>query len=190
MPALVSSGRCGDKMRKSRFVRPVQSRDAEKASVKEALWFDLRAAETSDDASLADWRVTGLDHFALLLGVTHLLITGTCMLLSSSLTYDGWFDNPLIPSSLVVALDSAAIAALLTRHRYNIAPHAIVRGLCLYLVLVGVLWTWFGHAVADDAFVTPIAAAAIAMSAGIVVGAIGTINSPPLALTNTIVSAF
>ena len=64
-------------MRKSRFVRPVHSREAEKASVKEALWFDLRVAETSDDASLADWRVAGLDHFALLLGVTHLLITAT-----------------------------------------------------------------------------------------------------------------
>ena len=48
-------------MRRSRFVNPVQPRENEKASIREALWFDLRSPETSDDATLSDWRVAGLD---------------------------------------------------------------------------------------------------------------------------------
>ena len=177
-------------MRRSRFVRAIRPKEAEKASIKEALWFDLRAAETTDDASLSDWRVTGLEHFAVLLGVTHLLITATCLLLSSSLFSGGWLQNPLVPAALVLVLDAGAAAALFMRNRVDLAPHTIVRGLCLYLVVGGVLWTWFGHAVADDVFLIPIAAAPIAMSAGIAMGAIVTINAPPLALTNAVVSAF
>ena len=177
-------------MRRSRFVRPIQPQEAEKASIKEALWFDLRGAETVDDASLSHWRVTGLENFALLLGVTHLLITATCLSMSSSLFSGGWTHNPLIPAALVLVLDVCAAAALYMRNRVDLAPHAIVRGLCLYLVVVGGLWTWFGYAVADDVFLIPIAAAPIAMSAGIAMGAVVTINSPPLALTNAVVSAF
>jgi len=176
-------------MRRSRFVKPIQPRENEKASIREALWFDLRSPDTNDDATLSDWRVAGLDHVAVLLGITHLLITGTCVLLSASLSYESLFDNPLIPSALVIALDIGVAAALLTRDRFNLAPHAVVRALCVYLALSGVLWTWFGYAVADDLFTTPIAAAPIAMTAGIVMGAIVSINSPPLAVVNTLVAA-
>ena len=49
----------------------------------------------------------------------------------------------------------------------SLAPHTAFRFLCVYLAAAGLLWTWFGHTVADDAFVTPIAAAPIAMAAGI-----------------------
>ena len=49
-----SPRRCGDEMRRSRFVNPVQPKENEKASISEALWFDLRSSETSDDATLAD----------------------------------------------------------------------------------------------------------------------------------------
>jgi GGDEF domain-containing protein len=177
-------------MRKSRFVSSVPPREAEKATIKEALWFDLRAAETTDDSSLSDWRVTGLENCALLLGITHLLITTTCLLLSSNLLSGGLAQSPLLPTFLVLAVDAVASVALLMRNRFDLAPHTIVRGLCLYLVVSGALWTWFGYTVAGGEFVVPITAGAIAMSAGIGVGAIVSINSPPLALTNTIVSAF
>ena len=176
-------------MRKSRFARPVQSGKPEKASIRESLWFDLRAPDTTDDASLSDWRVAGLDHVAVLLGVTHLLITATCILLSPTLVFESLRDNPLIPSSLIIALDIAVAAALLMRDRFNLAPHTVVRCLCAYLAITGVLWTWFGYAVADDPFTTPIAAGPIAMTAGIAMGAIVSINSPPLAVVNLLVAA-
>ena len=65
----------------------------------------------------------------------------------------------------------------------------MVRGLCLYLIAAGLLWTWFGQAVADDAFSAPIAATQIVMCAGIAMGAVVSISSPPLALVNTITAA-
>ena len=176
-------------MRKSRFVSRVQPRESEKASIREALWFDLRSHETSDDATLADWRVAGLEHFAVLLGITHVLITATCILLSPTLVFDSLADNPLIPSALVIALDVAVAIALLTRNKFNLAPHALVRSLCAYLAVSGVLWTWFGYTVADDPYIVPLAAAPIAMTAGIAMGAIVSINSPPLAVVNTLVAA-
>ncbi|HET6941720.1 MAG TPA: hypothetical protein VFH89_06130, partial [Sphingomicrobium sp.] len=70
-------------MRKARFARAVEKFGAEttKVSIREALWFGLRAPETSDEASLSDWRVTGLDLIPVLLGVTHALITGAFLFL-------------------------------------------------------------------------------------------------------------
>ena len=177
-------------MRRSRFVKPVHQQGHEKASISEALWFDLRAPETSDDASLADWRVAAIDHMAVLLGVTHLLIAATCLFLSRHSSFNGLADNPYVVTALILAVDSIAATALLMRDRFNLAPHLMVRGLCLYLIAAGALWTWFGQVVSDDAFTIPIAAAPIALSAGIAMGAIVSISAPPLALVNMIMSAF
>ncbi|HJR83581.1 MAG TPA: EAL domain-containing protein, partial [Sphingomicrobium sp.] len=78
---------------------------------------------------------------------------------------------------------------LITRERFEIATQTMVRGLCIYLVVVGLLWSWFGQTVADDAFASQISATQVIMCAGIGIGAIVSIGSPPLALINTIVSA-
>ena len=59
-------------MRKARFAGAVEASDdlRDRSSVREALWFDLRAHESSDEESLSDWRVAGLDHVPILLGIT------------------------------------------------------------------------------------------------------------------------
>ena len=176
-------------MRRSRFVSSVQPAETAKLSIWEALWFDLRAPETGDDVALSEWRIGGLDHVAFLLGVMHLLIAATSVFLSTRLSYSNWLDNPLIPSGLVIMLDVMAAAALLTRNRFDLAPHTIVRCLCIYIALVGLAWTWFGHAIADDQYVSPLPAGPIALCAGIAMGTIVSINSPPLAVVNAIVSA-
>jgi diguanylate cyclase (GGDEF)-like protein len=179
-------------MRRARFVGAVEASEdsRDRSSVREALWFDLRAHESNDEESLSDWRVAGLDHVPILLGITHLLITiATVIFLAEFPTFVS-LDNPLIPSVLTLVLDAAAAAFMLVRHRYNVAPHMIVRGLCLYLTAVGLLWTWFGETVADDVFVVAISAAQVAMVGGVVMGAIASISSPPLALVNTVVAAF
>jgi len=177
-------------MRKSRFAKSVQPVETEKTSIREALWFDVRSPDTSDDATLADWRVSGLDQVAVLLGVAHLLITAACVLFSPSLTYGSLADNPLVSSGLIIALDIVVAAVLLTRDRFNFAPHSVVRALCAYLAVSGLLWTWFGYTVADDPFTQPIAATPFAMTTGIAMGAIVSINSPPLAVVNMFVAAF
>jgi len=178
-------------MRRSRFAKPIEASDTivERASVRDALWFDLHSPDTSDEASLADWRVAGLEHIALLLGFTHALITSAYVMLTPSIQTCLCTDNPLIPSLATIGLDIAAAVGIMVRKRFDFAPHTVVRSLCAYLAVSGLLWTWFGQSVRDDAFVTPIAASQIVMCSGIAMGAIVSVSSPPLALVNTIVSA-
>jgi diguanylate cyclase (GGDEF)-like protein len=160
----------------------------EKVSIAEALLFDLRRPESSDEASLSEWRIAIVTHVALLLGVTHVLITAACVAMFTSRGTGLSMDNPLIPASLVIAVDAAAATALVYRQRLNLHPHTVVRSLCGYLGIVGLLWAWFGQAVADDTFVTPMAAAPIAMAAGIAMGAVVSVQSPPLIIMNMVMS--
>ena len=156
--------------------------------MREAMRFDLRHPESSDERSLSEWRVAGLDYMAILLGFTHLLFTAAYLVLTSSIPIRFGFDNPLIPSVLTLAVDGAACAALLGRRRFNFPSHVVVRSLCVYIALSGLLWTWFGQTVQDDAFVMPVSAAQIILSAGISIGTVVSISSPPLALVNAAVS--
>jgi diguanylate cyclase (GGDEF)-like protein len=179
-------------MRRTRFARAVEQAGAtpEKVSIAEALWFDLHRPESSDEASLSEWRLAIVAHVALLLGVTHVLIAGACLAMFASHGTGFSTNNPLIPASLVIALDAAAATALLLRKRLNFAAHTVVRSLCVYLGTVGLLWAWFSQAVADDTFVTSLAAAPIAMAAGIAMGAIASVQSPPLTIMNMVTSVF
>src|SRR6476469_5560658 len=114
-------------MRRSRFAKTTETADTarERASIRETLWFDIHSTENSGEASLAEWRVAGLDHIALLMGFTHILMTVGYVLLSSTLQFCFCFDNPLIPSTLVIALDAVAAAALIMRKRWDIAAHTM-----------------------------------------------------------------
>ena len=176
-------------MRRARFAKATEVREVrERASIQDALFFDVARPESSAEDSLCEWRVAGLEHAPLILGITHLLIALTCLVLSKTLTYSSMVDNPTIPACLVIVVDALVAAVLFARARLNIHPHTAIRVLGIYLAAAGMLWTWFGYTVADDAFVTPIAAAPIAMCAGIAIGTIVSISSPPLVLVNTIVS--
>jgi len=178
-------------MRRSRFANEIEASSSvsERPSIRDTLWFDVRNPEHSDEVELAEWRVAGLDHIALLMGFTHLLVTIGYLTLSRSLQWCFCFDNPSIPASLVLFVDTVAAVALITRERFNIGSHTMVRGLCCYMFVAGMLWTWFGLTVADDAFAAQISATQVVMCAGIGIGAIVSISSPPLALVNTIMSA-
>ena len=176
-------------MRRSRFAKAANSGEIrETASLGDALWFDVTRPETSGEESLSEWRLAGLQHAPLLLGATHLLVAATCVALAASRQHHSFSDNPLIPGTLVIALDGVAAALLFTRARFNVSPHTVIRALGVYLVLAGMLWTWFGLTVADDQFVTPIAAAPIALATGIAMRTIVSMNSPPLAILNMAVS--
>jgi diguanylate cyclase (GGDEF)-like protein len=76
----------------------------------------------------------------------------------------------------------------MAKERFEFGPHAAFRFLCIYLAAAGLLWTWFGYTVSDDKFVTPLAAAPVAMAAGIAMRTVVAISSPPLVLVNLIVS--
>jgi len=178
-------------MRRSRYTGAIETAEPadERASIREAFWFDLHAPDSPDEVSLADWRVAGLDNIALLLGFTHLLVIAGYVFLSTKIPLCACTDNPLIPSLLALGLDAVAAFALIKRHKYKFSAHTVVRGLCGYLALSGLLWMWFGQSVADDLFLIQIAPSQIVLCAGIAIGAIVSIGSPPLAIVNGAVSS-
>src|SRR5215213_6318686 len=176
-------------MRRSRFAKAIEvTEPRERASIRDAIDFDVASHETSDEESLCEWRLTAMQHAPIVLGVTHFLIALGSVLLSSSRSYSSVSDNPLVSAALVLALDGAMAALMLKRRTLNLAPHSVFRTLCAYMALNGMLWTWFGYALADDTFITPIAAAPIAMTAGIAMRAVVAVNSPPLAIVNLLIS--
>src|SRR4051794_28817681 len=177
-------------MRRARFAIAFETNDEllARSSVRDALSFDLHSPDSSDELSLAEWRVAGLDLIAILLGFTHLIFLVAYVLLASKVPIAPTLDNPLLPSVLAIALDCAAGAAMVMRRRIDVAPHSVIRALCVYVALSGLLWTWFGRTVQDDVFVVPIAAAQIILCAGISMGTIVSISSPPLAVVNAIVA--
>src|SRR5690349_11678562 len=154
-------------MRRSRFAGAVELAEVrERASITDALRFDVTNPDTSDEEALCEWRLAGMQHAPLILGITHLLITIAYVLLTHKLKFCACFANPLIPALLAIIVDGVVAAVLITHTRISLPPHNVFRLLCAYLGISGALWTWFGSALADDAFVTPIAAAPIAMAAG------------------------
>jgi hypothetical protein len=98
---------------RTRFAKAVNPsfETPERASIREALWFDIESAETSDDQSLSDSRVASLDHTAILLGATHLLLGISCFLRHPDLLEVSILSNPVIPLGLILALDALAALA-------------------------------------------------------------------------------
>ena len=177
-------------MRRSRFAKSAEANDggSARASVRDAFWFDVRIPDTSDERSLADWRLAGLDLIAVLMGFTHLIFGASYLILAARLPGAFNFDNPLIPLTLVIAVDGAACAGMMLRPRFDLPSHHVVRALCAYVALSGLLWTWFGDTVLDDQFVVPIAGAQIILCVGISMGTIVSISSPPIAAVNAVVA--
>ena len=62
-------------MRRARFAGAVEipGDSRARASVREALWFDILSPESPDEESLAAQRITPLDYSAIVLGITHLI---------------------------------------------------------------------------------------------------------------------
>ncbi len=176
-------------MTRARFAKAVgQTNDApERASVREALWFDIEGAETSDDDSLSESRVVKFDHTALLFAASHLLLGLTCLVRHPSLLFSPLVSNPLVPFLLILFLDGLAAFALKHRHRLELAPHTVARAMCIYLASVGIAWTVFGLDVMQN--VTDVGlVAASSISAGIAIGALVSMISPPLAVVNAFVA--
>ncbi|MEO7277201.1 MAG: EAL domain-containing protein [Sphingomicrobium sp.] len=175
-------------MRRSRFATSVDREDiSQRLSIGDSLTFDIKVPDTDREETLCEWRASSLEHAPMLLGATHLLIAGTCMVLSRTPAVQ-ILDNPFIPAAFSLILDAAATTLTFARKRFGVAPHTLVRMIGIYLALSAGLWTWFGLTVADDVFAVPISAAPIAMISGIAMGTIVSLGSPPLALVNLITS--
>ncbi len=176
-------------MSRTRFAKAVSHslETPERASVREALWFDIETAETSGDESLSDSRVAAFDHTALLLGATHFLIGITTFVRHPYLTGIGSLLNPLLPFGLLLILDVVAALGLKWRQELELAPHTVSRAMCIYIAAIGVLWTFFGLAVLVNIH-GPGPVASVSICAGIAMAAVVSMTSPPLAVVNAFVA--
>ncbi|HEU0310340.1 MAG TPA: EAL domain-containing protein, partial [Sphingomicrobium sp.] len=160
----------------------------DRASAKDALTFDLRAPDTSDDESLASQRVAMFELAPALLGATHLVWGLSCLLLHPAAALHPLASNPIIPVLAVLVLDAIAFAGMWYRDRFGISPQTVSRALCLYIGLSGALWMAYGLTLSDNHDMAGTGFIALAFGAGLGAATIVSISSPPVAIVNALVA--
>jgi len=177
-------------MRRTRFAGAVEitGEVRERASIGEALWFDILSPDTPDEHSLAAWRVAPLDYSALMLGITHVIATVALLALHPQQSLTLSFTNPVILMTLLLGIDLAAIVGLRWRNRLGLTPHTVIRALAAYLASAGTLWILFGLAVTSQSHAGHTSLTVLLMGAGITMAAMVAVNSPSLAIVNSVVT--
>ena len=177
-------------MRRTRFAGAVEltGEVRERASIGEALWFDILTPDEPDAHSLSAWRVAPLDHSALMLGITHLIAAVALLVLHPVQSLSLSFADPVLPMALLLAIDLAAMVGLRWRNRLGLAPHTVIRALAAYLAAAGMLWILFGLAVTSQSLAGQASMTILLMGAGITMAAMVAVNSPSLAITNSAVT--
>ena len=107
-------------MRRARFAVSEGDGINDRASVQDALTFDLRAPDTSDDDSLAVQRVAMFELAPALLGATHLVWGLACLLMHPGGISHPISSNPIVPVVAVLLLDTLAFAGMWYRDKLGI----------------------------------------------------------------------
>ena len=181
-------------MRRARFASAVEADESgTRASVTEALSFDVSPTETSQDATLAEQRVAQLHHVPLLLGAMHILCA-LALLIYSFVSADAGMARAVAgPLGLAVALDLAAAAVIRYRGRLGLPPHGVTRLICGYVALVSGLWAMFSHTASANPAMAATGLMPLLIGAGVTTTAIVAIGSPPITilcgLVGTVASA-
>ncbi|MFL6853222.1 MAG: putative bifunctional diguanylate cyclase/phosphodiesterase [Sphingomicrobium sp.] len=175
-------------MRRARFAVSDGDGIKERASVKDALTFDLRTPDTSDDDSLASQRVAMFELAPALLGATHLVWGLACFLIHPMSIAAPLRCNPLVPLLAVLVLDGLAFAGLWYRDKAGLSPTTVSRGLCAYVGISGALWMGYGLTLDCTLHDTSPAFIALAFGAGLGASTIVSISSPPVAIVNALVA--
>jgi len=175
-------------MRRARFAVSDGDRINERASVKDALTFDLRAPDAIDDENLAAQRVAMFDLAPALLGATHLVWGLACFLIHPTSIFAPLSCNPLVPLLAVLFLDCLAFAALWFRDRFALSPRAVSYGLCAYVGATGALWMAYGLTLDCTMQQSNTPFIALAFGAGLGAATIVSISSPPVAIVNALVA--
>ena len=172
-------------MRRARFAVSDGGGINDRASVLDALTFDLRSPESTDDDNLAAQRVAMFDFAPVLLAASHLVWGVACALLHAS---SGTGISPLVPVALVLLVDAAAFGLMWLRERLGLSARTVSHALCAYIGISGALWMSYGlllntgHHGADVGFL------ALSFAAGLGAATIVSISSPPVAIVNALVA--
>src|SRR6188768_4267157 len=131
-------------MRRARFAVSGGDAISDRATIQDALTFDLRVPETSDDDNLAAQRIALFELAPALLGATHLVWGLACFLIHPMSIAAPLRCNPLVPLLAVLVLDGLAFAGLWYRDKAGLSPTTVSRGLCAYVGISGALWMGYG----------------------------------------------
>ena len=158
-----------------------------RASIRDALSFDVTDQQASADMTLAERRVDSWTFAPWLLLAGHLVIAATLVAEGRSADTHASLAPVILPMAASLALDLAAGLVLLGWRRLQMAPHVIGRMMCGYLGATGALWTLSSVATGslglkDIGFVT------LAMTTGFFVRSIVAVTAPPLAIINAVVA--
>ena len=175
-------------MRRARFAVSDGDGINERATVKDALTFDLRTPDTSDDDSLASQRVAMFELAPALLGATHLVWGLACLLLHPAAALNSPATNPIVPVLAVLLLDAAMFAGMWYRDRFGLSPRTVSAALCAYIGISGGLWMAYGLTLNSNAHVASTGFIALAFGAGLGAATIVSISSPPVAVVNALVA--
>ena len=158
-----------------------------RASLSDALFFDIRDHEASADQTLAERRVDGWTFAPWLLLAGHLIIAITLLAQERPPASQPVLMSVFVPLVLALVTDLVAGLLMLGWRRLQLAPHTVGRLMCGYIAATGALWTMSSAAsaglqLADVGFVT------LAMATGFFVRSIAAIVAPPLAVINALVA--
>ena len=130
-----------------------------RASVREALLFDVRDHEASTDLTLAERRAESWTFAPGLLLVGHLILATNLILQERPPASQSVLASVFVPLVLALLTDVIAGSFLLLWRRMQMAPHTVGRVMCGYIGATGVLWTMSSVAagalqIADLGFIT------------------------------------
>ncbi|HEU0284457.1 MAG TPA: sensor domain-containing diguanylate cyclase, partial [Sphingomicrobium sp.] len=145
--------------------------------------FDVRSSDSAGDDSLIASRVSGLDHIGIILAATHLLTGGAFLAMHGSEPAGRLFASAL-PLLLVLLLDLAAAAALHFRDRFGLKPNTVIRGLCSYMLAIGLLWTMVGLQAVGPEHHDHLGLSLVMVGGGATMALIAGASSPPLTIIN------
>ncbi len=175
-------------MRLSRFAAKVLHPDSNaRVGLADALYFDVRVADSEDNAMIARQRVAALHHVPLLLGAAHLLgafavlvhVDGQIGSLSAQI---------IVPLLVALCCDFAAYALLRMRERIEVASHNLTLAVCALVGMTGAMWSLFGHSAADLPGMSGTAMLPLLIGTGVIAGAVVSISSPALAVVCAVVA--
>ena len=160
---------------------------AARASVREVLFFDVRDHEASNDATLAERRVSGWTFAPWLLLAGHLVLTATLLFQGRAAIDLPSLTKVVGPLGVSLLTDIAAGVVMITWRRMQLAPHTVTRLMCGYIGVTGALWMASSAAI-DGLDLRDAAFATLAMISGFFIRSIVSIASPPLAMINALVA--
>ena len=157
-----------------------------RASVREAITFDLLPPDNDDDFTLQSKRIAMWAYAPWLLAATHLIVAISLLMAVKGKVGTSALFLALLPIGIALLLNGAAGLMLAMRKRLGIGPALIARLVLAWFSATGFLWMVFGEIaykdLADSSFLP------LALGAGLAVKAMLSIGSPPAAIVNALLA--